>query len=95
MLQILVHVWDGCCWRKSYIGCALQKDQYTLIEQSYNSKITCMQHSQKNFMRIISNDQKNNGQNFWEILERIIGKISSIIGAGLLMNIICVIFTYV
>ena len=35
---------------------------------------------QKNFMR---NDQKNNGQNFWEILERIIGKISSIIGAGL------------
>ena len=35
-------------------------------------------------MRIIGNDQKNNGQNFWEILERIIGKISSIIGAGLL-----------
>ena len=34
-------------------------------------------------MRIIGNDQKNNGQNFWEILERIIGKISSIIGAGL------------
>ena len=27
--------------------------------------------------------QKNNGQDFWEILERIIGKISSIIGAGL------------
>ena len=36
-------------------------------------------------MRIIGNDQKNNGQNFWEILERIIGKISSIIGAGLLL----------
>ena len=35
-------------------------------------------------MRIIDNDQKNNGQNFWEILKRIIGKISSIIGAGLL-----------
>ena len=34
-------------------------------------------------MRIIGNDQKNNGQNFWEILERIIGKISCIIGAGL------------
>ena len=34
-------------------------------------------------MRIIGNEQKNNGQNFWEILERIIGKISSIIGAGL------------
>ena len=34
-------------------------------------------------MRIIGNDQKNDGQNFWEILERIIGKISSIIGAGL------------
>ena len=34
-------------------------------------------------MRIIGNDQKNNGQNFWEILERIIGKILSIIGAGL------------
>ena len=34
-------------------------------------------------MRIIGNDQKNNGL-FWEILERI-GKISSIIGAGLLM----------
>ena len=42
-----------------------------------------MQYSQKNFMRIIGNEQKNNGQNFWEILERIIGKISSIIGAGL------------
>ena len=42
-----------------------------------------MQYSQKNFMRIIGNDQKNNGQNFWEILERIIGKSSSIIGAGL------------
>ena len=36
-------------------------------------------------MRIIGNDQKNNGQNFWEILERIIGKISSIIGAGLVL----------
>ena len=34
-------------------------------------------------MRIIGNEQKNNGQDFWEILERIIGKISSIIGAGL------------
>ena len=34
-------------------------------------------------MRIIGNDQKNNWHNFWEILERIIGKISSIIGAGL------------
>ena len=34
-------------------------------------------------MRIIGNDQKNNGQNFWKILERIIGKILSIIGAGL------------
>ena len=56
------------------------KDLYTLIEQSSNSRITsCMQYSQKNFMKIIGNDQKNNGQNFWEILERIIGKISSII----------------
>ena len=34
-------------------------------------------------MRIIGNDQKNNGQNFWVTLERIINKISSIIGAGL------------
>ena len=42
-----------------------------------------MHYSQKNFMRIIGNEQKNNGQNFWEILERIIGEISSIIGAGL------------
>ena len=49
------------------------KDRYTLIEQSSNYRI----------MRIIGNEQKNNGQNFWEILERIIGKISSIIGAGL------------
>ena len=57
------------------------KDRYTLIEQSSN---TCIQYSQKNFMRIIGNDQKNNGQDFLEILERIIGKISSIIGAGLL-----------
>ena len=45
-------------------------------------------YSQKNFMRIIGNDQKNNGQNFWEILERTIGKISSIIGAGLIMVVI-------
>ena len=56
------------------------KDRYTLIEQSSNSRITCMQYSQKNFMRIIGNNQKNIGQKF---LERIIGKISSIIGAGL------------
>ena len=34
-------------------------------------------------MRIIGNDPENNGQNFWEILERIIGKNSNIIGAGL------------
>ena len=60
------------------------KDRYTLIKQSSNSRITCTKYSQKNFMRIIGNDQKNNGQNLWEILERIIGKISSIIGAGLL-----------
>ena len=59
------------------------KDRYTLIEQSSNYRITCMQYSQKNFMRIIGNGQKNNGQNFWDILERIIGKILSIIGAGL------------
>ena len=59
------------------------KDRYTLIEQSSNYRITFMQYSQRNFMRIIGNEQKNNGQNFWEILERIIGKISSIIGAGL------------
>ena len=61
----------------------LCKNRYTLIEQSSNSRITCTQYSRKNFMRIIGNDQKNNGQNFWEILERIIGKILSIIGAGL------------
>ena len=67
----------------TYIGCALQKDRYTLIEKSPKSRITCMQYSQKNFMRIIGNEQKNNGQDFWEILERIIGKILSIIGAGL------------
>ena len=47
-----------------------QKDQYTPIEQSFNSRITCKQYSQKNFMRIIGNDQKNNEQNFWEILKR-------------------------
>ena len=29
------------------------KDRYTLIEQSSNSRITCMQYSQKNFMRVI------------------------------------------
>ena len=56
------------------------------MEQSPNSRITCMPYSQKNFMRIIGNDQKNNGQNFLEILERIIGKISSIIGAGVMMD---------
>ena len=62
------------------------KDWYTLIEQSSNFRITCMQYSQKNFMRTIGNHQKNNGQNFWEILERIIGKISSIIGTALLAS---------
>ena len=36
------------------------KDRYNLIEQSSNSRIICMQHSQKNFMKIIANDQKNN-----------------------------------
>ena len=45
-----------------------------------------MQYCQNNLMRIIGNDQKNNGQNFWEILERIMGKILSIIGAGLQYN---------
>ena len=63
----------------------MQKDRYTPIEQSPNSRITSMQYSQKNFMRIIGNEQKNNGKDFWEILERIIGKISSIIGAGLFL----------
>ena len=57
-----------------------QKDRYTLIEQSFNFRITCMQYSQNKFMRIIGNDQKNNGLNFWQILGRIKG---SIIGAGL------------
>ena len=65
---------------------ALPKDPYTLIEQSFNSRITYMQYCQNNLMRIIGNDQKNNGQNFWEILERIMGKILSIIGAGLQYN---------
>ena len=46
---------------------------FTLIEQSPKSRITCMQYSQKNFMTIIGNEQKNNGQDFREILERIIG----------------------
>ena len=64
------------------------KDRYTLIEHSSNYRITCMQYSQKNFVRIIGNEQKNNGLNFWEILERIIGKISSIIGAGLVAGIL-------
>ena len=51
-----------------------QKDRYTLIEQSFNSRITCIQYSQKNFMRIVGSDQKNNGQIFLEILERILVK---------------------
>ena len=34
---------------------------------------------------VIGNDQKNNVENFWEILERIIGKISSIIGIGVIL----------
>ena len=67
---------------EGFTGWLCQKDQYTLIEQSFNSRITCMQYSQKN---LIGNDQKNNGQKFLEILERIIGKILSIIGAGLVL----------
>ena len=41
-----------------------QKDRYTLIEQSFNFRIICVQYSQKNFMKIIGDDQKNNRQNF-------------------------------
>ena len=79
-----MHVSDGCgCMKEQLYWMCSAKDRYTLIEQSSNSRITYMQYSQKNFMRIIGNDQKNNGQNFWEILERIIGKIWSIIGTGL------------
>ena len=57
------------------IGCAhaLPKRSIYSNRTVINSTITCMQCSQKNFMKI----------NFWEILERIIGKILSIIGAGL------------
>ena len=44
---------------------ALEKDQYTLIEESCNSRNTYMQYSQKNFMRVIGNVQKNNGQIFF------------------------------
>ena len=46
-------------------------------------------------MRIIGDDQKNKGQSFWEILERIIGKISSIIGAGLVVFSFLHIYTYI
>ena len=53
------------------------KDRYTLIEQSSNSRITCKQHSQKNFMRVMIK------RIMGKILERIIGKILSITGAGL------------
>ena len=47
-------------------------------------------------MTIIGNEIKRiiNGQNFWEILERIIGKISSIIGAGLKSTCILAIFHF-
>ena len=51
-----MHVSDGC-------GVLCQKDRYTLIEQSFSSRITCMQYSQKNFMRIIGK------------IKRIMGKI--------------------
>ena len=60
------------------------KDQHTLIEQSStvtSELLAC--NIVKRIMRMIGNDQKN-GQNFWEILERIIGKILSIVGAGLI-----------
>ena len=46
-----------------------------------------MLYSQKNFMRIIGNDQKNNEQNFSENLERMIGKILSIIDTGLVLKV--------
>ena len=38
------------------------KDRYT----PEFSVPACNNYSQKNFMRIIGNDQKNNGQNFWK-----------------------------
>ena len=51
-----------------------------LLEYIDTELSACSIYSQKNFMRIIGNDQKNNGQNFGKI----IGKISSLIGAGLI-----------
>ena len=36
------------------------------IYSNRTARIICIQYSQKNFMRIIGNDQKNNGQNFWK-----------------------------
>ena len=59
-----------------------QKHRYTLMEQSFNSRITCMQYNLKIFMRIIDNDQKNNGK----ISGKIISKILSIIGTGLMSD---------
>ena len=68
-----------------YIGCALRLPKRSIYSNRTVIQLQnyLQQYSQKNFMRIIGNDQKNDGQNFWEILERIICKISRIIGAGL------------
>jgi len=41
--------------------------------------------SSENYLGIIGYTQKNNKRKFWEILKRIIGKFSSIIGAGLIV----------
>ena len=57
------------------------KDRYTLIEQSSNSRITCMQYSQKNFIRVMIK------RIMAKFSERIIGKISSIIGTGLISSL--------
>ena len=54
--NVLVHVSNGCGEGGAIMRC--QKDRYTLIQQLFNFRITCMQYSQKEIYE--SNDQKNN-----------------------------------
>ena len=52
----------------------------------------------KSIIGIIGDGIENNGKEVWEILERIIGKIKSIIGSGLslvMLRLYCAICIYV
>ena len=77
-------------WRASKIvgddeGELKSDDLYSIKDLTWHSlgNLRCIQLWYGNNMRIISNDKNNQYNIFWKVQEGIIGKISSILGAGL------------